>query len=196
MMRRSSGKMRDVGILRVAGPGDVLPSVGQRIANGVQAFHIKAILADLLEHGGAHAGHDAHVRDDIGAVADLDAILRDGRAKRPHAKGNHVKRAAAHASAHQAPQAGFHLIGIFPIVRRSGFLFAVRADEGALLDTGRRRACRIGREWSSDVSRRSAQTPAPESTISCRMRWSSASEPSHRWTSSGSVSAAISATHD
>ena len=49
----------------------------------------------------AHAGHDAHVGDHVRAVGDLDAATRQRRIDRPHAVGNHVHGAAAHAAGEQ-----------------------------------------------------------------------------------------------
>ena len=53
-----------------------------------------AVLAEGFEHLRAHAGHDAHVGDDVGRVGELDADLGDGRAERAHAVGDDVHSAA------------------------------------------------------------------------------------------------------
>ena len=129
------GKMGDVCLGRVAGPGDILLSRLERATHRVQAFHKHAGFFDLGVNLGAHARHDFHVRDDIRAVGKLDAVLRDRRADRAHAERDHEQRAAAHAALEHAAQLGLHFVGGFPIVRRAGVFFRLRANESALLDT-------------------------------------------------------------
>ena len=102
----------------------------------MQAFHKGAGFFDFPIHGRIHAGHDPHVGDHIGAVGNLDAVLRDGRAHRAHAEGDDIHRAAPHAARVERPQARLHLFRRLPVVRRSGVFFRARADEGALLHAG------------------------------------------------------------
>jgi hypothetical protein len=127
------GEVRDVGLGRVAGPGDILLARLERASDRVQAFHEDAGFFDLLVNLGAHARHDFHVRDDIWAVGEFDAVLRDRRADRAHAEGNHKQRAPAHAAVEQGLEAGFHFVRGFPVVRRAGVFFRLRADKGPLL---------------------------------------------------------------
>jgi hypothetical protein len=47
--------------------------IGAQIADRVQAFHERAVTLDPAQRRRAHARHDAHVGDDVGAVGDLDA---------------------------------------------------------------------------------------------------------------------------
>jgi hypothetical protein len=56
-------------------------------ADRMHAGNEAAVGAEDREHGLAHAGHDAHVDHDVGAVADLDADLGDRRADRAHREG-------------------------------------------------------------------------------------------------------------
>ena len=130
------GEVRDVGLGRVAGPGDILLARLERASDRVQAFHKDAGFFDLGVNFEAHARHDFHVRDDIRAVGEFDAVLGDRRADRPHAEGNYEQRASSHAAFEQALEAGFHLVRGFPVVRRAGVFFRLRADEGPLLHAG------------------------------------------------------------
>ena len=50
----------------------------------------------------SHARHDAHADDDVGAVGDLDADVRDRTAERSHRERHDVHRASAHAAVEQA----------------------------------------------------------------------------------------------
>ena len=92
--------------------------------------------AQLVEGGVAHAGHDAHVRHDVGAVGDLDAHLAERRAQRAHHVGHHVHRAALHRALEQALELRVRLGGRHPVVGRAGVFLVLRADVGAVLDAG------------------------------------------------------------
>ena len=129
-------KMRDVGILGIARPGDVFRAGGERRTDRVKTLHVSAGLRDLLINRPAHPRHDAHARDDVGAVGNLNPILRDRRPDRPHAERNHIERAAFHAVFKEAVHFRLHHVRGLPVVCRSGILFRLRADERALLDAG------------------------------------------------------------
>ena len=58
--------------------------------------------AELVEGGLAHARHDAHVGDDVGAVGDLDADLAERRAERAHDVRHDVHRPALHRARRRA----------------------------------------------------------------------------------------------
>ena len=115
------------------GHGDVGLAGRERRAHRVQAGHEGAV-AERLQDALAHARHDAHVRDDVGRVGELDADLGDPGADRTHAEGDHVQRAAAHAAVEEPAQRPLHLRGLAPVVVRAGVLALLRADEGAVLD--------------------------------------------------------------
>jgi hypothetical protein len=125
-------EMDDMAIGRVAGPGDVGLAGSQGRAHGVQAFHELAVAQDL-QGGAAHAGHDAHADGHIGGVRQLHPDTGDVRAQGAHAEGHHVQGAPAHATFEQDAQLGPHLGGSHPIIGGAGVLAATGADEGALL---------------------------------------------------------------
>ena len=75
-----------------------------------------------------------HVDDDVRAVGDLDADVRDVTADRPHRERHDVHRAAAHAAVEQAVERLAHLRRRDPVVGRTGILLAFAADERAVLD--------------------------------------------------------------
>ena len=129
------GEVGDVGILRIARPGDVLASV-ERIADRVQALDEGLGAIELVVHLGSHAGHDAHVGHDVRTVADLDAVLGDGRSDGAHAEGDDVQGTALHTAFEEAVELGLHDAGVFPVIGRAGVLGRAGANEGALLDTG------------------------------------------------------------
>ncbi len=120
----------------VAGPRHVLVALLERGADGVQAGHERALLPQLVERAGAHAGHDPHRAGDVGRVRELDADLGDRRAQRAHRERHDVHRAAAHAALEQVLELLAHLRGVVPVVRRPGVLLALGADERAVLDPG------------------------------------------------------------
>ena len=130
--------VRELGdVLRVvAGPGDVFLTGLQRRADGVQGVHELAVVTDLLEGLGAHAGHDAHRHHDVGGVRQLDAELRVGVADRAHAERDDVHRAALHGPPEALRHLGLHLGRIHPVVRRTGARLILGADERPGLDAG------------------------------------------------------------
>ena len=113
---------------------DVLLARRERHPDRVQAGDEVAVGAEHVENLLTHAGHDAHVRDHVGRVRELDTDLRDGRAEGAHAEGNHVESPALHAAAKQTRERRPHLGGVAPVVRRTCILLARRTDEGAILD--------------------------------------------------------------
>ena len=130
----------------LARPGRVRPVGRKRRANRMHAWDERAV-AEHVEHGAPHAGHDPGVDHDVGTVGDLHADLRDRRAEWPHAERNHIHGAAAHAAVEQAQQRLAHLVRRRPVVGGAGVILAERADEGPLLDprdVGRVRAREIG----------------------------------------------------
>ena len=108
----------------------------ERRADAVHGGNPLDRAADALQRLGSHAGHDAQVRDDVGRVGDLHAELRERRPDRPHRERNDVHRAPAHAALEQAVEGRAHLGRGDPVVGRAGILFALAADEGAVLDAG------------------------------------------------------------
>ena len=74
-------------------------------ADRMHAGHELAVAAEHVEHRAAHARHQLHVDDDVRAVGELDADVRDRAAERAHRERHHVDRAAAHAAVEQAVRA-------------------------------------------------------------------------------------------
>ena len=117
-----------------AGPGDVFFAFGEGFANAVEAGDKGAFVTELFEDGFAHAGHDAHVRDDVGRVGDFHPDHREGGAEGSHAERHDVHRAARHAAVEEAGELGLHLVGRHPVVGGAGVVLAAGADERAVLD--------------------------------------------------------------
>ncbi len=128
------GEMHDVLVLPVARPRDILLAGCQRRADRMQAGNELALRAEHVEHLAAHARHDAHRHRDIGGIGNFHADMRDARSQRAHAEGDHVHRAAAHASREQPAQRGAHFVGRDPVVGRSGVGLVAAANKGAILD--------------------------------------------------------------
>ena len=66
-------------------------------------------LPEHVVHGAPHARHQLHVDDDVRAVGQLDADVRDVAAERAHRERHDVHRAPAHAAVEQAAQRRAHL---------------------------------------------------------------------------------------
>ena len=128
--------MGDVGILGIAGPGDILFSTRERGAYGMQALHKVSGLGNLVINLGSHAGHGAHVGDNIRTVRNLDAVLGDWRTDGTHAERNNVHGAALHASLEEAVQLGLHDGRLAPVIGRTGIFLRLAADKSTLLDAG------------------------------------------------------------
>ena len=105
----------------------------QRHADGVHARHELAVAAELLEGGGAHAGHDPHRGDDVRRIGELDADVGLVGAQRAHDERHDVHRAAAHAAGEQLAERLAHLGGVTPVVGRARVALLLGADEGLLL---------------------------------------------------------------
>ena len=73
----------------------------ERRADRVHAGHEVAVVAEHVERGAAHAGHDPHRDRDVGGVGQLDADVGDRRAERAHRERHDVHRAPAHAAREQ-----------------------------------------------------------------------------------------------
>ena len=87
------GEMDDDAVGGIAGPGNVGLAGFEGDADRMDAGNEGVF--EVVESGGAHAGHELHVEDDVGRVGDLDADFGVGRSEGPHAIGNDVERAAA-----------------------------------------------------------------------------------------------------
>ena len=116
------GEVRDVGVVGIAGPGNIAAPSLQRETDGVKALHEGAGPRNLRIHGRTHAGHDPHVGHDIGAVGNLDAVLGDGGAEGPHAEGDDVEGAPLHATPEETLELGLHDGGVAPVIRGAGIL--------------------------------------------------------------------------
>ena len=144
----------DVGL---AGPRHVLLPGRQRRADRVHAGDERAVAAQRVEDGGAHARHDAHVGHDIGAICNLDADLGDWRADWPHAERDHVHCPPGHAAVEQPVERLPHLRRRGPIVGGTGIVFVDGADEGAILD-----AANVGRMRAGEVAVRTLLRVEPD----------------------------------
>ena len=103
-------------------------------------------VAERVERDAAHARHDAHVEHDVDAVGDLDADLREWRARRSHEVGHDVHRAALHRAVEQRAELGVRVLRAHPVVVRARGFFLPRADERQVLgarDVGRARAVEV-----------------------------------------------------
>ena len=129
------GEVHDV-LRGVAGPWHVVLAGPQRLADGVQAGHKVAVLAEDFPDCRAHARHDAHIRHNVGRVGELDANLRKRRTERAHAERDDIQNATVHGAKKKAVQGGLHLARRHPIVRGAGIGLALAADECAVLDAG------------------------------------------------------------
>ena len=144
-----------------------------------------AFALDARERRRAHARHDAHVRDDVRAVGDLDAAARNRRIDRAHAIRNHVHRAAAHRAGEQRIDLRVRLGRIHPVVVRAGVVLVLRADERQVLDArdiGRIRAMQPAVRMRLGVERDQRAVALHRSRSAAAF---SSSEPSHQWTASG-----------
>ena len=95
------GEVNDVLVVGRARPRHVLGAVLERHPHRVQAGDELAV-AERVEGGLAHAGHDPHRDHHVGRVGELDAHVGDRRADRPHREGHHVHGAPAHRAARTA----------------------------------------------------------------------------------------------
>ena len=134
------GEVRDIGVVGVARPCNVLNAVNQRHADGMHAGDERTVFAQNVQNLLPRARHNGHIDDDVRGIGDFNADFRNMRTQRPHRERNDVHCAAAHAPFEQTVQFFFHFLGIRPVVRRTGVDFAFRADERAGFD-----ACHVGR---------------------------------------------------
>ena len=127
------GEVRDV-LFVVARPVVINLALFERNAHGVNGGNPGCTFSDEVHCSRAHAGHDAHVADNVGGVGDLDAELRDRTAQRAHGEGDHVHRAALHGAGELLLEDGLHFGRVCPVVGRAGVLFLFGADERTGLD--------------------------------------------------------------
>jgi len=146
----------------------------------VHAGHEGAVGAEHFEHVAAHARHDLHADDHVGAVAELDTEVRDLRVDRPMLNGTtYIVRPfmdplksgrSLFAALRASPRR-------HPVVRRAGVFLAFRADE-VRSSTAPRRPRRCGRGSSS--TQVGIQAPERAASTSCvHRRAYSSSLPSH-----------------
>ena len=100
------------------------------------------LLAEDLHRAPSHPGHDSHRGSDVGRISELHADVCDVRAKRAHRERNDVEGAPAHRALEEVLEHLAHLLGIAPVVRGTGLLSLLGADEGAVLDA--RDVARVG----------------------------------------------------
>ena len=162
--------------------GEVHDEAALRIelARRVQPFDERLVLLDAFERRFADPRHQIHVRDDVGAVGDLDAAACIRRVDRPHAIRDHVHRAAAHAAREARLHERLRLGRRLPVVVRASVGGVLRADEGQVLDARdvlRIRAMQVAaRDRCSDSARATCRCRAFH-RASLRYSWS---VPSHQ----------------
>ena len=135
-MARLFGEVHDVFGVGIARPRDVGLTLGEGLADRVNTGHEIAIGTEHVEYRRTHASHDLHVDHDVGRVGDLDADLGDVGAERAHAEWNHVHGPAPHATVKQLVECRLHLLGVGPVIGRTGVDCGLAADEGPILDSG------------------------------------------------------------
>ena len=154
-----------------------------------------AVLAEHVEGGLAHAGHDPHRDRDVGGVGQLDADLGDRRAERAHRERDDVQRAAAHRAVElvaehaRASRPGPASCWSARRPRSRSEQMNVRSSTRATSSGSRRRQVRVR---ALGVAR--AARTCRASTSSWHSASYSSAEPSHQWTASGWVSSATSST--
>ena len=111
---------------------------GLRSPSECRPFTKSPLSPSCFERDVAHAGHDPHVRDDVGAVGDLDADLAERRADRAHQVRDDVHRAALHRARGRAAPILCLRLGRAPSSCWSGPASSLRvgADEGEVLGAG------------------------------------------------------------
>jgi hypothetical protein len=122
--RELFGEMHDEAAVRI------------EIADRVQAPHERALALDAAQGRIAHARHDAHVRDDVRAVCDLDAATGERRVDRAHAVRDDVHRAPAHRALEQRIDLAVSFLRLQPVIVRAGVVARARAHEREVLDAG------------------------------------------------------------
>ena len=130
------GKMADVFVAHVAGPGRVLLVRAERSAHGMQSADELTVLAQQLEHAATHPRHDVHAGNDIRRISDFNPNLRNRGTHHAHAVGNHVHRAAGHRAGIKLGEFLFHLHRVFPIVCRARIIPGSRANESSVFHAG------------------------------------------------------------
>ena len=130
-------KMGDVFIFHwCAWPGDVVFAVCERLADGMQAWHEEAVVAESIEHFLAGAGHDLHVEGDVWAVGDLHADAGRWAVDRSHAKWDDVEGASLHGAAIERLHFFLEFCWRIPVVGWAGVFFFFACDEGAFFNAG------------------------------------------------------------
>ena len=109
---------------------------GIEIADGMQTRDEIGGTTDAVESDSAHAGHDAHTGNDVGAVGYFDASFADGGIDRAHDVGHDVHRAAAHGAIEERADFVLRGIGIHPVVGGADVVSVGSADEGQMLGSG------------------------------------------------------------
>ena len=111
-------------------------ALGVEVAERVQAVREVVRIAQMVERDLADARHDAHAQDDVLAVGDLDADLRELRARRPHQERDDVERASLHGAREERRQLRARVARCHPVVVRSRVLLRARADEREMFGAG------------------------------------------------------------
>src|SRR5579859_783953 len=115
--------------------GDVAAH-GIEIADGMQPGNEVGGRADAIQCHLAHAGHDAHIGDDVRTVGDFHAAFADGGIHRAHDVGHNVHGATAHGAVQERADLVLGGAGIHPIVGGAGVVFIGSADKGEVLGAG------------------------------------------------------------
>jgi len=114
--------------------GGALAEVLQ-VAGDVHGAHERGGVLEVVDVGGADAGHPDHVEHDRAVVGELDArgVGLERGAGRRHQVGDDVHRLATRLTAHALQLAGGHLLGVAPVVVDALVLGLARGHDRALL---------------------------------------------------------------
>ncbi len=111
-------------------------ALGVQVGEGMKSGNEIIGVAEPLERGLAHAGHDAHAGGDIGAVCNFDSYFAVGRTHGAQNVRDHIHRAAFHGAFKERAHFFLGFGRSHPIVGGAGVGFLPRANEGEVLGTG------------------------------------------------------------
>ena len=110
-----------------------IPVLRLYVALCVEALYKVAVGAYRVEHLPAHAGHDAHIQNNIDRVGHFNAVAREGRAYDAHGIGNDVHRPAVHGAAGDLVCKFVRLPGVHPVVVGTRVIAVFSANKGSVL---------------------------------------------------------------
>ena len=126
-------EVRDVPVGGITWPRHVGLSDLQGGAHRVHARD-EGVVAQHLQNGPTHAGHDPHADRHISRVGQLHADMGDRGAQRTHRERDHVHGPSPHAAPIEAQHFGLQGGGVPPVVGGAGVTRTGRGDVSAILD--------------------------------------------------------------